>query len=129
MLAEDAGAAVGFILLTPATVEGATVRLLSLAPLGVASSHQREGVGSGLVRRSLELARERGVEAVVVLGHPRYYPRFGFTPALGWGLTPTNPVPDAHADAWMVCELVPGALSGVSGRVLMMPPLDDPLYW
>jgi putative acetyltransferase len=64
------------------------------------------------VRRGLELCRERGKSIVVVLGHPAYYPRFGFSAELAKNLR--GPY---SGNAWMALELVPGALDGVKGTV------------
>src|SRR5688572_22803870 len=82
LVAEDA-AVVGHILFTPVVVESPGRRVLGmgLAPLAVLPDRQRRGVGSQLVRRGLNLLRERGCPFIVVVGHPEYYPRFGFEPA------------------------------------------------
>ncbi|MFC1672811.1 GNAT family N-acetyltransferase [Pseudomonadota bacterium] len=56
-----------------------SIRAAALAPMCVAPTHQRMGIGSELVRQGLEICREKGVEAVVVVGHDKYYPRFGFS--------------------------------------------------
>jgi putative acetyltransferase len=78
--------------------------------MAVHPEHQRKGAGSALVERGLEVCRERGERIVVVLGHPDYYPRFGFRAAAAAHL---------HApwsgEAWMALELVRGALAGVAG--------------
>jgi putative acetyltransferase len=129
LLAEDDGRPVGFVLITPAAVEGSAVPLGCLAPLGVVPAYQKTGVGSALVREALASARERGTAAVLVLGHPAYYPRFGFVPAFARGMEPPVPVPDEHRDAWMVAELVDGALGGERGAVRLSAPLEDPQYW
>ena len=92
IVAEDEGEVVGHILFTRVRLDPPTrVRLISLAPMAVLPERQRQGIGSALVRRGLELARELGEEVVVLVGHPEYYPRFGFEPASGFGLT--NPFP------------------------------------
>jgi putative acetyltransferase len=72
---------VGHILFTPARVDGCTVAGMGLAPMAVHPSHQRRGIGSELVRHGLEHLRQAGCPFVMVLGHPEYYPRFGFEPA------------------------------------------------
>lgn len=56
-----------------------TIRAATLAPMAVAPTHQRLGIGSELVRQGLEKCKENGVEAVVVVGHKNFYPRFGFS--------------------------------------------------
>jgi putative acetyltransferase len=81
-VAEDDGAIVGHILFTPVVVEGRPALGMGLAPLAVLPGRQRQGIGSQLVRRGLDSLRERGCPFVVVVGHPEYYPRFGFEPAL-----------------------------------------------
>jgi putative acetyltransferase len=82
LVAED-DVVVGHILFTPVVVESAGRRVLGmgLAPMAVLPDRQRQGIGSQLVRRSLDILRERGCPFVVVVGHPEYYPRFGFEPA------------------------------------------------
>ena len=131
IVAERDGALVGHVLLTPAELEGeqgaAPARLLSLAPLGVAAAHQGRGVGSRLVKAALRAAAQREVAAVVVLGDPAYYARFGFVPALPLGILPPHPV--AMEEAWMIIETVPGALAGHAGTVRFLAPLADPKYW
>lgn len=72
---------VGHILFTPVTVEGCAVAGMGLAPMAVVPSHQRRGIGSQLVHHGLEHLRQSGCPFVIVLGHPEYYPRFGFEPA------------------------------------------------
>jgi putative acetyltransferase len=106
---------VGHILFTPVVVESAGRRVLGmgLAPMAVRPDRQRQGIGSQLVRRGLELLRERGCPFVVVVGHPEYYPRFGFEPASLKGLASQwEGVPDA---AFMVLVLDVNAMAGVSG--------------
>lgn len=90
-----------------------TVDALSLAPMAVLPSHQRQGIGSRLVEAALEACREAGHRIVVVLGHPEFYPRFGFSAGLARPLES----PFGGGEAWMALELVPGALGGVEGRV------------
>src|SRR5207247_5267229 len=85
---------------------------VSLAPMSVHPRCQRRGIGSALVRQGLELCRERGKSAVVVVGHPGYYPRFGFSAELARNLA--GPF---SGDAWMALELRVGALDGVNGTV------------
>src|SRR5437879_13678113 len=86
---------------------------MGLGPMAVLPEHQRQGVGSRLVRRGLDILRERGCPFVVVVGHPEYYPRFGFEPASRHGLASQwEGVPDA---AFMVLVLDAPALTGVAG--------------
>ncbi|HEX6987312.1 MAG TPA: N-acetyltransferase [Planctomycetaceae bacterium] len=123
LVAELGGAVVGHVLFSglPIVTERGTVPALSLAPLAVLPGHQRQGVGSELVRRGLEVCRERGHRIVLVLGHPVFYPRFGFSADLARPLES----PFGGGEAWMATELVPGALENVSGRVEYPPPFGD----
>jgi putative acetyltransferase len=87
---------------------------LALAPLAVLPQFQNQGVGSQLVRAGLKQCQILGYKIVIVLGRPNFYSRFGFVPAIDRGLRSPFSVPD---EAFMVLELVPGALNGVSGMV------------
>jgi putative acetyltransferase len=120
LVAEVDGEVVGHILFSrlPIVTEGGTVDALSLAPMAVSPSHQRRGIGSRLVKAGLEACREKGYKIVVVLGHPEFYPRFGFSPDLAKSLES----PFGGGEAWMAMELVPDALAGVEGRVEYPPP-------
>ena len=94
---------------------------LALAPMAVLPEFQHLGVGSELVRRGLDVCRERGHAVVVVVGHPRFYPRFGFSPALAARLAS----PFSGKESFMAAELVPDALDGVTGRVEYPPPFGQ----
>lgn len=108
------GEPVGHVLFSRMWVEtqGGAVDAVCLAPVAVLPSHQRAGIGSALVAHGLDQMRRLGERLVIVVGHPAYYPRFGFEPASLHGIT--GPF---SADAFMVMELVPKALRGVSGPV------------
>lgn len=107
---------VGHVLFSPVTIEaGGQVRAaLGLGPMAVLPAHQREGIGSLLVRAGLEECRLAGHGCVVVLGHPQYYSRFGFVPASRHGLAWEHRAP---AEAFMVLALRDGALTGPGGIV------------
>jgi putative acetyltransferase len=114
LVAED-GAIVGHILFTPVVVEGTgrDVLGMGLGPMAVLPDRQRQGIGSQLVRRGLDILRERGYRFVVVVGHPEYYPRFGFEPASKHGLVSQwEGIPDA---AFMVLVLDVHAMAGAYG--------------
>jgi putative acetyltransferase len=87
--------------------------VLALAPMGVLPEHQRAGVGSALAAEALTRAAATAFPAVVVLGHPEYYPRFGFEPATALGITAPFDVPD---EAWMAIPL-PGHTPEARGRL------------
>ncbi|WP_079436813.1 GNAT family N-acetyltransferase [Zoogloea sp. LCSB751] len=115
LVADDKGIVAGHILLTPVHLPGhPRARLMALAPMAVRPEYQRSGVGSALVVEGLRQAREAGAGAVVVLGHPAYYPRFGFVPASRHGIRSAYEVPD---EAYLVVELQPGHLDGLAGTV------------
>ena len=118
LVAVDASDVVGHILFSRIdirTAEG-VVPALALAPMAVLPAHQRHGIGSALIRRGLGECQRLGQRIVVVVGHPNYYPRFGFTSARAKGLE--APFPDP---VFMVQELTPGALDGVCGMVEYSP--------
>ena len=114
LVAEIDGAIVGHILFSRMWVDtpAGTVDAACLAPMAVEPSHQRRGIGTVLIRSGIETVTRLGERMVIVLGHPGYYPRFGFERAQAHGLT--SPFPD---DAFMVLELTPGALRGAAGAV------------
>ena len=111
--AEADGRVVGHIAFSPLGVDG-VADARALAPMAVVPDRQRTGVGSALVRAGLAACRADGAGAVVVLGHPDYYPRFGFARADGFGLACPY---DAPPEAFMALELVEGALAGAEGVV------------
>jgi putative acetyltransferase len=113
LVAEADGDVVGHVMFSPVTLpDHPGLRLMGLAPLAVVPARQRTGVGGALTRAGLERCRELGVGAVVVLGHPAYYPRFGFVPAGAFGVGCQF---EAPAEAWMLLELEPGYLRGAGG--------------
>ena len=114
LVAVDGERPVGHILFTPVTIQGPDCahEVVGLAPMAVDPDCQRRGIGSRLVARGLDRCRESGYHIAVVLGHPTYYPRFGFVPARRHGIRFELDVPD---DAFMVLELDPGALAGCTG--------------
>ena len=119
----DEAAIVGHILFTPVTLEDSRdLRLMGLAPMAVLPAKQRQGVGSALVREGLAHCRSLHVDAVVVLGHADYYPRFGFAPASRFGIRSEYDVPD---DVFMALELREGALQGRNGVIRYHPAFAD----
>lgn len=106
----------GHIAFSPVAVEseGSSFEAIALAPMAVLPAYQRQGIGGRLVRAGLEECRDLGHEIVVVLGHPAYYPRFGFVPAGPKGMSCEFEVPE---EAFMVLELRAGALAGRGGVV------------
>ncbi|EJR21473.1 GNAT family N-acetyltransferase [Bacillus cereus] len=107
---------VGHIMLSKITIEqgGTSVESLALAPVLVVRDHQKKGIGGKLITVALEKAKELGYGSVVVLGHPGYYPKFGFKKASEWNIKAPFEVPD---EVFMVIELSENALQGVEGVV------------
>lgn len=122
LVALDGGEVVGHIAFSRITMDPAqpALRALGLAPMAVLPAFQRRGIGKALVHAGLAACRERGIDAVFVLGHPDYYPQFGFVPAAPLGIDNAYGAP---ADAFMVLELTAGALDGVSGTAQYDPAL------
>jgi putative acetyltransferase len=114
LVAEAEQEIVGHIVLSwlPTQVDGRSVRAVALAPVAVRVDHQRRGIGSRLIKAAIEAGERAGAEAVILLGHPSYYPRFGFSADLAAKLASPFSGP-----AFMALELAPGALSGAAGSV------------
>lgn len=100
-----------------------------LAPLAVLPDYQNKGVGSKLVQTGIEELRKTGVKLVFVLGHPGFYPRFGFTPAGKLGYEAPYVIPEEHSGAWMVQGLCPGVIGGKRGKVQCSDALNKPEHW
>ena len=121
---EEDGAIVGHVMLTRMTLISASVeptaavahRPFQLSPLSVAPSHQNRGIGSALTREALRIADQAGEPLVLILGHPTYYPRFGFEPATALGLE----APRDFGKAWMAVKLS-AYDPAVRGRVVFPP--------
>lgn len=112
LVASEDGRVVGHVFFTPVGI--GDFPAMALGPLAVRPDRQRRGIGTRLVRDGLDVCRRRGATAVFVLGHPQYYPRFGFVPASGYGIRCGFPVPD---ELFFALELGPGALRDVRGTV------------
>ena len=115
---------VGHIAFSPVTIESdqTTVNAVGLAPLAVSPELQRSGIGSQLVEEGLNRIRTAGHDLVIVIGHPEYYPRFGFVPAKKYGIRWEHDVPE---EAFMIKELREGALKGVRGTVKYRPEFNE----
>ncbi len=122
-VAELDGRIIGHLVFTPCRVrseEGETAAL-ALAPLSVLRGYEHTFAGTRLMRHGLAACREAGHGIVIVLGHAKYYRRFGFRPASQFGIEPPWAV---HDDYFQALALRPGALDGVHGVVEYLPPLD-----
>jgi len=115
-VAEADGQLAGHIIYSRAKVitpDGREIEVLSFGPLSVLPEYKRMGIGSALMRHSIAEAKELGYRAIIIYGHPDYYPRFGFNRASAFGITAEN---GKSFDALMAMPLYDGALDGVSGR-------------
>lgn len=122
LVALDAGHVVGHILFSSldVEVERRPVAAVSLAPMAVAPQRQRQGIGSQLVRAGLARLRQSSTQAVIVVGHTGYYPRFGFSADV------VRKLASPYAgDAFMGLELVSGVLAGKRGTVRYPPAFDE----
>ena len=107
----------------------AAVSARILAPLAVLPENQLLGVGGQLIKEGLTQLKESGVELVFVLGHPDYYPRYGFKPAGALGFEAPYPIPQEHAGAWMVQALCPDVIGRVRGKIQCADVLNQPEHW
>ena len=123
LVAERDSLILGHILFSPVSVVGQPeFSLMGLAPMAVLPDVQRQGIGSELVKAGLEACRGLKADGVVVLGHPEFYPRFGFVPASRFDLSCEYDVPD---EVFMAVELRSGALTELSGVVNYHPAFAD----
>lgn len=111
---------VGHILFSAVTIEPEIKNFagITLAPVAVLPEYQNKNIGSRLIRAGVEECKAMGYEIMFLVGHPNYYPRFGFERARAKGLECEYEAPD---EAWMVLELKPGALAGKRGKIRFQP--------
>lgn len=116
LVAETEDKVVGHIFFTPVELSGDEdkLKLMGLAPMAILSQYQNKGIGSKLVNAGLEQCRSLGYDAVVVLGHPNYYPKFGFVQSVKYGIKSEYEVPD---EVFMILELTPDALKNHRGII------------
>ena len=124
LVAMRAQCVVGHIAFSPVEIksDASTIAAIGLAPLAVLPAYQRQGIGSQLVQAGLATCGEVGYGVVVVLGHPHYYPKFGFTPSKPYGIEWEHTVPE---EVFMVKELQPGALAQTRGVVHYDPAFHE----
>lgn len=126
LVAETGGEVVGNIIFSTARIEGAqTVSACILAPLAVARRYQGRGIGRALIERGLSVLRTRGVDAVFVLGDPRYYGPRGFSALHGV----RAPYDILYPEAWMAIALQGDSIETASGELVCARALSDPRYW
>lgn len=124
LVAEDNGRVIGHILFSEVVIESGENRLngIGLAPLAVWPERQNEGIGSRLTEAGLDECRKAGYRFAVVLGHPEFYPRFGFVPASRFGVKSEYDVRD---EVFMAMELQEGSLAGAAGVVKYQPEFNE----
>ena len=124
LVAEYDGQIIGHILFSELTIEGEKQAwtVLALGPIAVRPEFQKQGVGGQMIRAGFGGAIVLGYGVVLLIGHPTYYPRFGFVPESQFGLKCAIPVPD---DVFMAYLLRPNGLDGIQGTVVFPPAFDE----
>lgn len=110
LIAMDEEQIIGHIMLTKFAFDG----MLLLAPLAVKLDYRNQGVGTKLIQKAFELAKEMNYTSVVLVGDPAYYGRFGFKPSIEFGITCTNDIPSQYVQA---IELQESALDSITGTI------------
>lgn len=120
LVALDGDTIVGHSLWSPAEIISPekTTKGMGLAPVGVLPAFQRKGIGTKLIAEGTDLLKQRGCPFVIVLGHPAYYPRFGFVPAVRYGIRSEWDMPE---DAFLVQMLDPAKASSIQGTAKYRP--------
>lgn len=132
LLAYKDGKPVGHILFTSTSLIPNKDKIATsiLAPLAVIPEEQNQGIGGELIKAGLKILSKSDTKIVFVLGHPTYYPKFGFTPAAHQGFEAPYPIPEEHAEAWMLQFLGNyKADKDASEKVTICEALDKPEYW
>jgi len=121
-IAEIDGTIVGHIIYTKSKIVNTSGEheMLTFGPLSTKPEYQAQGIGKALMRHTFGIAKDMGYRAVLIFGHPDYYPRVGFRRAEEFGIT--TPSGDVF-DAFMAYPLFDGALDGITGQYFI-----DPVY-
>lgn len=116
LVAETDETVVGHILFYPVKINSNLEKhtTLSLGPMSVLPKYQKKGIGGKLISEGLKRAKDVGFRSVIVVGHPEYYPKFGFTKASNWSIKVPFDSPD---EAFMALEIVKGELQDKSGII------------
>jgi putative acetyltransferase len=124
LVAEEDGEIRGHILFSPVTIDSSinSYKAVGLAPMAVLPRYQKMGIGSLLVREGLEQCRSLGHDCIVVLGHPEFYPRFGFVSASRYSVKCEYHVPE---EVFMLIELREGSMKGRAGVVRYQPEFNE----
>jgi putative acetyltransferase len=123
LVAQDGESIVGHVMFSPASLtDHPDLKIMGLGPVAVLPHLQRRGIGTALINAGICKCRELGFNAVIVLGHPAYYPRFGFIPSVRYGIQSEYDVPD---DVFMLLELQPGYFQGATGVIKYHPAFSN----
>ena len=120
LVAEREGVVVGHVAVSRGTVDGVPAGVVAIGPLGVHPSVQKTGVGSALMHATIAAADALGERAIILLGHPTYYPRFGFGPAVDHGITP----PQDWGPAYFMVRGLGAWGEGLSGAFRYAPAFE-----
>jgi predicted N-acetyltransferase YhbS len=115
-IAEEEYSIVGSIIYSKAKIindQTNEYEVLCMGPISILPSYQKKGIGSLLMTRSIERAKELGFKAVIIFGNPDYYKRFGFINAKNYNIKTST---CENFDAFMALELANGSLNGISGK-------------
>lgn len=115
LVAEENRVIIGHIMFSPVSLSGhSDLKIMGLGPMAVIPERQGNGIGSTLVKFGLDKCKDLGFGAVIVLGHPGYYPRFGFVTSVNYGIRSEYDVPP---EVFMIVELLPGYLQDAPGII------------
>jgi len=126
-VAELDGKIVGHIIYSHAHIlqtDGSKIDVLNFGPISVLPEIQKMGIGSALMKHSIEEAKRLGYGAILFFGHPEYYPRFGFVEAKEFGVTTCD---GENFPAFMAMELKKGYLKNVVGKFIEAEIYNDDL--
>lgn len=125
LVAEYEGKVVGHILFTPIHIDNGNQQFTSLvlAPVSVLPEFHNKGIGSQLINAGHQKAKELGYGSAILVGHPEYYPRFGYQPCVNRNIK--SPIALPSDDVFMAVELSKGSLHGVSGTVVFPPEFES----
>lgn len=123
LVAEGEDGIYGHIAFSPCTLDTAPeINIVGLAPMSVLPDFQHSGIGSALIEAGIQRCKDHDIDAIIVLGHSDYYPKFGFRPASYYGLSCEYDVP---SELFMVLELRHGALNHLSGTIQYHPAFNS----
>lgn len=116
LVVEENSKIIGQIMFTTTFIRSGDKKyqILLLAPVAVLVEHRGKGIGASLIIEGMKRAKDLGYQAVILVGDPAFYCRFGFKPTVDYGIRNTNNIPDEYV---LACELIPSALAGIAGTI------------